>query len=99
MGNSSNAGAGIGSWGRGAAPGATSFDAVGYLKELLIARGQAREYVLQDDTGRSICHLAAQPGVNLQPYLDQKVGVIGIKGIHGRLNLPHVNVERIYPVQ
>jgi len=82
--------------GRGAAPGATSFDAVGYLKELLVARGQTREFVLQDDTGRSICHLAAQPGVNLQSFLDQKVGVIGIKGIHGRLNLPHVNVERIY---
>lgn len=98
-GNPQTAGAGIGSWGRGAAPGATSFDAVGYLKELLIARGQTREYVLQDDNGRSICHLAAQPGVNLQPFLDKKVGVIGIKGIHGRLNLPHVNVERIYPVQ
>lgn len=85
-----------GNLGSGAAPGATSFDAVGYLKELLVARGQTREFVLQDDTGRSICHLAAQPGVNLQPFLDQKVGVIGIKGIHGRLNLPHVNVERIY---
>lgn len=85
-----------GNLGSGAAPGATSFDAVGYLKELLVSRGQTREFVLQDDTGRSICHLAAQPGVNLQPFLDQKVGVMGIKGIHGRLNLPHVNVERIY---
>jgi hypothetical protein len=85
-------------FGGSAAPGVTSFDAVGYLKELLVARGQSREFVLQDETGRSICHLAAQPGVNMQPLLDQKVGVIGIKGIHGRLNLPHVNVERIYPV-
>lgn len=84
--------------GGSAAPGATSFDAVGYLKELIVARGQSREFVLQDETGRSICHLAAQPGVNMQPLLDQKVGVIGIKGIHGRLNLPHVNVERIYPI-
>ncbi|MDP1561877.1 MAG: hypothetical protein Q8M16_10905 [Pirellulaceae bacterium] len=77
-----------------------AFDAVGYLKELVVARGQrSNEYVLQDNNGRSICHLSAQPGVNLNNFLDQKVGVIGIVGINGKLNLTHVSVERIYPVQ
>jgi hypothetical protein len=82
----------------GLAPG-LAYDAVGYLKELIMARGQkSSEYVLQDETGRSICHLAAQPGVNLNNYLDKKVGVIGITGLHAKFKLPHVNVERIYPV-
>lgn len=77
----------------------SGYDAVGYLKELLVARGQKNtEYVLQDENGKSICHLAAQPGVNLRNHLDKKVGVVGTKGIHGRLNLPHVNVERIYRI-
>lgn len=80
-------------------PANTAYDAVGYLKELLVARGQrSNEYVLQDNNGRSICHISAQPGVNLNTFLDQKVGVIGIKGINGKLNLPHVSVERIYRV-
>jgi len=75
------------------------FDAVGYLKELIIARGQhGSQYVLQDSTGRSLCHLTAQPGVNLQPFLDQKVGVNGIKGYHSKFNLPHVSVERIFRI-
>lgn len=83
-----------------APPANTAFDAVGYLKELVIARGQrSNEYVLQDNNGISICHISAQPGVNLNTFLDQKVGVIGIKGINGKLNLPHVSVERIYRVQ
>lgn len=87
--------------GPGTAPSTNvAYDAVGYLKELVVARGQrSNEYVLQDDNGRSICHLSAQPGVNLNNFLDQKVGVIGIMGINGKLNLPHVSVERIYRVQ
>lgn len=77
-----------------------AYDAVGYLKELIIERGQrSNEYVLQDNNGRSICHISAQPGVNLNNFLDKKVGVMGIRGVDGKRNLPHISVERIYQVQ
>lgn len=81
-------------------PSNVAYDAVGYLKELVIERGQrSNEYVLQDNIGRSICHISAQPGVNLNNFLDKKVGVMGIRGVDGKRNLPHISVERIYQVQ
>lgn len=81
-------------------PSNVAYDAVGYLKELVIERGQrSNEYVLQDNNGRSICHISAQPGVNLNNFLDKKVGVMGIRGVDGKRNLPHISVERIYQVQ
>jgi len=76
------------------------YDAVGYLKELVLQRGkQPNAFVLQDINGKSLCHVSGQPGVNLHQYLDLKVGVIGAQGFHSQLKLPHVTVERVQKLE
>ncbi len=70
------------------------YAAVGYLKELIIDRGkQPSSYVLQDATGKTLCHVSPLPGVQLHQYLDQKIGVKGKPGYHAQFRLPHVSVE------
>lgn len=72
---------------------ANPYDAVGYLKELVLQRGkQPNAFVLQDANGKTICHVSPEPGVNLHRYLDQKIGVQGTPGYHASLGLPHVRV-------
>lgn len=70
------------------------FAAVGYLKELILDRGrQPNTFVLQDNNGKTICHITPLPGVQLHQALDKKIGVKGKTGFHPQLNLPHVSVE------
>ena len=57
--------------------------------------GEQTSYVLEDDNGRIIYHVAGSPGLNLHRYLKSKVGVIGRRGYHRKLQLSHVTAERV----
>lgn len=76
------------------------YDAVGFVKQMILDRGNMQStFVLQDEHGRTICHVMKMPGgVDLKTYLNKKVGVIGDKGYHQRLRLPNVVVRRIVPL-
>ncbi|MEM7455332.1 MAG: hypothetical protein AAF456_13360 [Planctomycetota bacterium] len=74
----------------------TTYDAHGWLNELVRENGQGTStYVLQDETGRITHHIAAVPGLNLHRYLKQEIGVIGQRGYNRRLKLDHVTAQRI----
>lgn len=73
-----------------------TFDAYGWLNELVRNEGVGQStYVLQDDNGKITHVVAATPGLNLHRYLKTKVGVVGQKGFNQQLNLDHVTAERI----
>ena len=73
-----------------------NYDAHGYLNQLVRGGGNGQAtYVLQDETGVVTHHVAAPPGVNLRPYLNQRVGIIGNRGFHQQLQLNHVTAERV----
>jgi hypothetical protein len=75
---------------------AQTYDAHGWLNELVRDGGMGQStYVLQDDTGRITHVISGTPGLNLHRYLKTKVGIIGQKGYHQRMNLDHVTAERI----
>lgn len=74
----------------------TTYDAYGWLNELVSKQdGNQASYVLEDDNGRIIYHVAPSPGLNLNRYLKSKVGVIGRRGYHRKLQLSHVTAERV----
>lgn len=73
----------------------TTYDAYGWLNELVSSRGGTPSYVLEDDNGQIIYHIAGSPGLNLNRYLKSKVGVIGRRGYHRKLQLSHVTAERV----
>lgn len=74
----------------------TTYDASGWLNELVNGKGSVKSsYVLQDDEGKITHHVLPAPGVNLHRYLGSKVGIIGQRGFDQRLNLDHVTAQRI----
>ncbi len=78
----------------------TTYDATGWLNELVRDGGTSQSnYVLQDANGNITHHIAPAPGLNLHRYLKTKVGVIGKRGFHTGLKLNHVTVERIVDLQ
>ena len=73
-----------------------TYDAHGWLNKLVRSKGSLQPtYVLEDDNGRILYHVAPAPGLNLNRYLRSKVGVIGRRGFHQELRLDHVTAERI----
>ncbi len=74
----------------------TTYDAYGWLNELVRDKGRVSPtFVLEDENGKIICHVAPAPGLNLNRYLKSKVGVIGRRGYHRELQMNHVTAERI----
>ncbi len=75
---------------------AQSFDAHGWLNELVRDGGMGQStYVLQDETGKITHLISATPGLNLHRYLKTKIGIAGQKGFHQGMNLDHITAERI----
>ena len=73
-----------------------NYDAHGWLNKLVRSKGSLQPtYVLEDDNGRILYHIAPSPGLNLNRYLKSRVGVIGRRGFHQELQLNHVTAERI----
>lgn len=74
----------------------TTYDAHGWLNQLVRDKGRTSStYVLENDRGEILFHVAATPGLNLNRYLNQKVGLIGRRGFHNGLKLDHVTAERV----
>jgi hypothetical protein len=74
----------------------TTYDAYGWLNELVQENGSSPStFVLEDENGRITHHISAAPGLNLNRYLKSKIGVIGQRGYHRHLKLNHVTAERV----
>ena len=78
----------------------TTYDAHGWLNQLVRDGGQSQsEYVLQDANGKITHHVRAIQGMNLHRYLKSYVGIIGQRGYHNRLKLDHVTAHRVIELQ
>ncbi|MEM7782331.1 MAG: hypothetical protein AAF623_03185 [Planctomycetota bacterium] len=74
----------------------SGYDAEGWLKEMVQNGGRENTtYVLLNDAGKIIFHVAPAPGMNIKRYVNFKVGISGIRGFHTRLNLNHVTAQRL----
>lgn len=73
-----------------------NYDAHGYLNQLARNGLNGPEtYVLQNENGVITHHVTAPPGLNLRPFMNQRVGIIGNRGFHQQLQLNHVTAERV----
>lgn len=75
-----------------------AYDAMGILRPVVSRRPGAPQYALVDDRGQVLSFVTPSPDVNLQPYLGQRVGVIGNKGYIAEFNRSHVTAARITPL-
>lgn len=74
----------------------TTYDAHGWLNQLVRGKGSLQPtYVLENDQGKIVSHVAAAPGLNLNRYIKSKVGIVGRRGFNRELKMKHVTAERI----
>jgi hypothetical protein len=74
------------------------YDAVGVLRPVVSKRPGAPQFALVDQRGQVVSFVTATPDVNLQPYVGQRVGVIGNQGFIPEFHRAHVTAGRVTPL-
>lgn len=72
-----------------------SFDATGWLAPVYGKLQGERYYALQDASGAIVAYVSTLPGMNLDVYLHQAVGIRGLKGYLPQLQAGHIQAESI----
>jgi hypothetical protein len=75
------------------------FDGVGQLTQVVSPKVGAPRYALMDTSGDVRCYVTAAPGVNLQNYIGQQVGVTGTRGYMPEQRAVHVMARHVTPLE
>ena len=78
---------------------AANYDATGWLVPVIAASPQQPSHALTDQTGRILAYVSGVPGLNLDRYLNQAVGVTGLRGYLPQLGAGHIQAQRVVRVQ
>ena len=76
-----------------------NYDGVGRLTEVTPAKFGAPRYALLDKSGDVRCYVTPAPGVNLQRYVGQKVGVTGNRGYMIEEHASHIMARHVTPLE
>lgn len=82
----------------GAAAPAPPYDAVGVLRPVVSRRAGAPQFALVNDRGEILSFLTPTPDLNLQPYLGQKIAVLGTRQYLPEFQRAHVTAGRVMPL-
>ncbi len=79
---------------------ADAFDAMGKLGRITNADSEMPKYALVDESGKPICLVSPAAGVELKAYLNQTVGITGVKSNYVREGetFRHVSAKAVYPI-
>lgn len=80
-----------------AIPGA--FDGAGIIQRAAATSAGMPRHVLLAPNGRVLAYLQAAPGVNLDQFVGQSMGLIGPRAFHPQLNADVLTVQRLAPVR
>jgi SH3-like domain-containing protein len=75
------------------------FDGAGKLTQVVSPKVGAPRYVLVDPSGDVRCYVTPAPGVNLQNYLGQEVGVTGTRGYMPEQHASHIMARHVTPLE
>jgi len=75
------------------------FDGTGKLTQVVSPKVGAPRYVLVDASGDVRCYVTPAPGVNLQNYLGQEVGVTGTRGYMPEQHASHIMARHVTPLE
>lgn len=78
-------------------PGA--FDGAGIVQRAAATSAGMPRHVLLASNGRVLAYLQAAPGVNLDQFVGQSMGLIGSRVFHPQLNADVLTVQRLAPVR
>ncbi|MCL2347371.1 MAG: hypothetical protein FWC50_03820 [Planctomycetaceae bacterium] len=79
---------------------ANAFDAIGRLGRVKNQAEGTPKYILVDNNGNMVCFVSQTPGADLESYVNQTIGVVGIKSSYnnGGNIAPHVAAKGVYPI-
>lgn len=75
--------------------GDSSYDATGWLVPVIASSAGQPSHALTDDTGRILSYVSPVPGLNLDRYLNQAVGITGLRGYLPQLQAGHLQASRV----
>lgn len=71
------------------------YDGVGRLARVVSPKVGAPQYALVDDNGNVQCYVTPAPGVNMQYYVGQQIGVVGQRGYIADQRAQHVMAKHV----
>jgi SH3-like domain-containing protein len=71
------------------------FDGVGHLTQVVSPKQGAPRYALTDDRGDVRCYVTPAPGLDVQNYIGQRVGVTGSRGYVPEEHAGHIMARHI----
>ncbi len=71
----------------------------GVVQKAVEPHPEAPQYVLVAPNGRILVYLQEQPGIPLEKFVGQPMGVDGEKHRHPELTTPMIVVDRLTPVR
>ncbi len=77
------------------AAGLQPFDATGLLIPVFSSSPAQPQYALADDSGQIIAYVTPLAGMKLDHYVNQPVGVRGLRGYLPQLQAKHIQAERV----
>lgn len=75
--------------------GQEEYDATGWIIPVYAAREGQPSHALTDEAGRILAYVSGLPGMKLDRYLNQAVGIIGLRGYLPQLQAGHIQAQRI----
>lgn len=76
-----------------------NYDATGWLVPVIAASPGQPSHALADQTGKILSYVSPAPGLNLDLYLNQPVGISGLRGYLPQLQAGHIQAQRVIRVQ
>ncbi len=77
------------------APGASHFDATGWLVPVHSASPDQPTHAITNDTGDIVAYVSPIAGLNLDRYRNQAVGITGLRGYLPKLHAAHIQAQRV----
>ena len=74
---------------------ASLYDATGWLVPVYAAGKDQPTHALTNKSGQIIAYVSGLPGMNLELYVNQSVGIQGLRGYLPQLKANHIQAQRV----
>jgi hypothetical protein len=73
----------------------TKYDATGWLVPVHAAVAGQPTHAITDDSGQIVAYVTALPGLNLDRYVNQAIGIQGLRGFLPQFQAAHIEAQNI----
>lgn len=77
----------------------TPFEATGWMVPVHSATSGQPSHAITDDSGRIVAYVTGLPGMNLDRYINQSVGIQGLRGYLPQLQAAHIEAQNVVRIR